>query len=260
MKNELISILITNFNKEKFLKNCLNSVYRQNLKNFEIILFDDCSNDNSLKIIKKYKRIKLILNKKKISEHAAINQLNGLYQAFKKSKGKIICLLDGDDYFTSNKLKEINDFFIKNKKTLSVYNKPKLINNRFILRNKKNIRFIWPSIFPTSCISARRSFMKNFFKHSNKNKFYNLEIDARIVIFSHFFFNEYNILDKELTIYNHDINGITSNINKFSKKWWLRRSDAFDYLKIIFKKKKIKFEKSIDYLTTKLLKFIIKKV
>ena len=62
-ENELISILITNFNKEKFLKNCLNSVYRQNLKNFEIILFDDCSNDNSLKIIKNIK-IKLILNKK----------------------------------------------------------------------------------------------------------------------------------------------------------------------------------------------------
>ena len=101
--------------------------------------------------------------------------------------------------------------------------------------------------------------MKNFFEHSNKNKFYNLEIDARIVIFSHFFFNEYNVLDKELTIYNHDINGITANISKFSKKWWLRRSDAFDYLKIILKKK-IKFEKSIDYLITKLFNFIIKKV
>ena len=79
MKNELISILITNFNKEKFLKNCLNSVYRQNLKNFEIILFDYCSNDNSLKIIKKNKRIKLILNKKKISEQA-INHLMVFYQ------------------------------------------------------------------------------------------------------------------------------------------------------------------------------------
>ena len=46
MKNEFISVLITNFNKEKFLKNCINSVNRQNYKNFEIILFDDCSNDN----------------------------------------------------------------------------------------------------------------------------------------------------------------------------------------------------------------------
>ena len=40
--------------------------------------------------------------------------------------------------------------------------------------------------------------MKNFFKHSNKNKFYNLEIDARIVIFSHFFFNEYKFWIKNL--------------------------------------------------------------
>ena len=60
MKNDLISILITNYNKEKFLKKCLDSVYYQNYRNYEIILFDDCSDDKSLEIIKKYKKIKLI--------------------------------------------------------------------------------------------------------------------------------------------------------------------------------------------------------
>ena len=258
MKNEFISVLITNFNKEKFLKNCINSVYRQNYKNFEIIFFDDCSNDNSLEIIEKFKKIKLIKNKKKISKYASINQLNGLYRAFKKSRGKIICLLDGDDYFTSNKLREINSFFLKNKKTISCYNKPKVSKNQFVLKKKNKLKLIWPSIFPTSCISVRRNFMESFFKYSNKNKFNNLEIDARIVIFSKFFFNEYKILDKELTFYNYDVNGITSNIKKFSKKWWLRRSEAFDYLKIILKRKNIKFEKNIDYLVTKTFNYIFR--
>ena len=41
-KNNLISILITNYNKEKFLKKCLDSVYKQKYKNFEVILYDDC--------------------------------------------------------------------------------------------------------------------------------------------------------------------------------------------------------------------------
>ena len=43
MKNNLISILITNYNKEHFLKRCLDSVSKQNFKNYEIIMFDDCS-------------------------------------------------------------------------------------------------------------------------------------------------------------------------------------------------------------------------
>ena len=68
MKNneEFISILITNYNKSKFLKKSLDSLKKQNYKNFEIIIFDDCSTDNSLKIIKKFKKINLITNKKKI--------------------------------------------------------------------------------------------------------------------------------------------------------------------------------------------------
>ncbi len=258
MKNEFISILITNFNKEKFLKKSLKSACNQNYKNFEIILFDDCSNDNSLNIIKKFKKIKLIKNRRKYSQYAPINQINGLYTAFKKSRGSIICLLDGDDYFKLNKLKEINNYFNQNKKVLSVYNKPITSDNQFQFKNKNPQKIIWPSIFPTSCISARRKFMKYFFDFSYRRKFYNLEIDARIIIFSKFFFDEYKILNKELTFYNKDIYGITSNIKKFSKKWWFRRSEAFDYLKIIIKKKKRKFNMNIDYLITKIFNFVLK--
>ena len=117
MKNneEFISILITNYNKSKFLKKSLDSLKKQNYKNFEIIIFDDCSTDNSLKIIKKFKKINLITNKKKKFISPALNQINGILKCFKKSKGKIICLMDADDYFKKDKLKLINIFFGKNK-------------------------------------------------------------------------------------------------------------------------------------------------
>lgn len=65
MKNNFISILITNYNKEKFLNKSLKSVLNQTYSNYEIILFDDSSTDNSIKIIQKYKKIKLIRNKSK---------------------------------------------------------------------------------------------------------------------------------------------------------------------------------------------------
>ena len=66
MKRIYASILITNFNKEKFLEKTLNSCKNQNFKDKEVIIFDDCSTDNSLSVIKKFKNFKLIKNKKNV--------------------------------------------------------------------------------------------------------------------------------------------------------------------------------------------------
>ena len=65
MKKQLVSILITNFNKDKYLNNTINSCLAQNYKKKEILIFDDKSTDNSLKILKKYKTLKVFINKKK---------------------------------------------------------------------------------------------------------------------------------------------------------------------------------------------------
>ena len=117
-KNYKISILITNYNKSQFLNKSLNSVVNQSYKNYEIILYDDCSNDNSLNIIDKYKKVKLIKGSKKNKKKtSAQNQITGILKTFKKSKGQIICLMDSDDFFSINKLKIINDKFKKKKKS-----------------------------------------------------------------------------------------------------------------------------------------------
>ena len=63
-KKVLISIIITNYNKERYLNNSLKSVSNQKFKNYEIVLFDDCSTDNSINIIKKFKKIRLIRKNK----------------------------------------------------------------------------------------------------------------------------------------------------------------------------------------------------
>ena len=70
MKKKTISVLITNFNKAKFLSKSLNKICNQNFRDYEIILYDDASNDDSVKIIKKFKKVKLIRNKKKIKENS----------------------------------------------------------------------------------------------------------------------------------------------------------------------------------------------
>ena len=59
--------------------------------------------------------------------------------------------------------------------------------------------------------------------------------------------NEYNTLSKKLTYYNYDEDGITAKIRKYSKVWWIRRSEAFSFLKAIMNKKKKLFIYSFDY-------------
>ena len=251
-KKNLISVIITNYNKSYFLKKSLNKTINQSFKNFEIIVFDDKSTDNSSNILKEYKNIKVIYNRKKKFNTPALNQLNGIIKCLKLSRGNILCLMDADDFFEKNKLKEVNKFFTKNKKANCLFNFPKIIDNNFTLKKRKVFN-TWPRIFPTSCISVRKKLFLEFIKLSKPMSFNFLEIDTRFLLYSVFFNNEYNYIKKKLTVYNYDPNGITSNIKFFSKLWWIRRFQAFEYLKYIKKQKNQKFVSNLDYCLTTLV-------
>ena len=64
MDNVKVSVIVPVFNTEKYLKECVDSIINQSLKDIEIIFIDDGSNDNSLSILEEYgkndKRIKII--------------------------------------------------------------------------------------------------------------------------------------------------------------------------------------------------------
>ena len=92
------SVLIANFNGENFIDQCIQSLKNQSFSDFEIIFFDDCSTDSSLKIVKKYKNLKIIENKNR-SSVGAFNQINAYKRAFQKSTGDIIFTLDSDDFY-----------------------------------------------------------------------------------------------------------------------------------------------------------------
>tara|TARA_B100001564_G_C20650049_1_gene676372 strand:- start:1499 stop:1807 length:309 start_codon:yes stop_codon:yes gene_type:complete len=99
MKKNFVSILITNYNKSGYLNRSINSCLKQNFNNKEILVFDDCSTDDSLKILNKFKKIKIIKNKKKKFKSGPLNQIYGIHKLFQISKGNIIFLLDSDDIF-----------------------------------------------------------------------------------------------------------------------------------------------------------------
>ena len=90
-----ISFISSVYNKEKYLNSFISSIQNQDLKDFEVILIDDCSTDKSIQKInefqKKDKRIKLIKNRK--------NQgaLNSRFKGAMFSKGEYIIFVDSDD-------------------------------------------------------------------------------------------------------------------------------------------------------------------
>ena len=110
---EKISVITPSYNSEKFIKECIFSVIDQDYKNLEHIIIDDCSSDNSVRVIERlaneFSHIRLIKNP--INSGPAKSRNNGL----KISKGNLICFLDSDDVWLKNKLKEQLKFAKLNK-------------------------------------------------------------------------------------------------------------------------------------------------
>lgn len=93
------SIIVPVYNVEKYIKKCLDSVFAQTEKDFEVIVVNDGTKDNSMDIVKDYKVT--IINQENQGLSAARN--NGL----KKARGDYIIFLDSDDYLEKDTLKEI---------------------------------------------------------------------------------------------------------------------------------------------------------
>ena len=104
------SIIIPNYNSEKYIEKCIKSILNQTYKNYEIIIIDDISTDNSVEIIKKIlkKPHKLIINKTKRLSGGTRNV--GIAEA----TGEYIIQIDSDDWFINNKVLEDINKYLKN--------------------------------------------------------------------------------------------------------------------------------------------------
>ena len=106
-----VDVIITNFNKAKFLEECINSVIHQTYKNWKLYIIDDSSSDDSLKIINKFSKLENI-NIIKLSKNKGPSFCRNY--GMRVSKSKYISFLDSDDKWTSEKLSKQIDFMEKN--------------------------------------------------------------------------------------------------------------------------------------------------
>ena len=139
--NVFVSVLILNFNNGKFLNRSIKSCLNQSYKNFEILVYDDNSTDDSISILRKFKnkKIKIFFNKSLKRKIAALDAKNGYYNLIKFSKGKIIFLLDSDDYFKKNKIEEVLKIYKKDNHINFVQDLPSISLEKKIEITDKNI-------------------------------------------------------------------------------------------------------------------------
>ncbi|AKG20951.1 glycosyltransferase family 2 protein [Calothrix sp. 336/3] len=104
----LVSIIINNYNYGSHLRQAIDGALNQTYKNVEIIVVDDGSVDNSRDVIASYGNQIIPILKENGGQASALNA------GFKASKGDIICLLDSDDIFLSNKAATIVEWFQQN--------------------------------------------------------------------------------------------------------------------------------------------------
>lgn len=96
------SIVIPVYNTEKFLKKCLDSVFNQTFKDFEVIVVNDGSTDNSKDIINEYMDRIIYIEKENEGLSSARND------GISASKGEYLLFLDSDDYYENNFLYELS--------------------------------------------------------------------------------------------------------------------------------------------------------
>lgn len=103
MKDDLVSIIIPVYNCEKYIEETIKSVRSQKYNNWELLIVNDCSTDNSLKRIEEQikdikKKVKLI----DLYQNVGVAEARNI--ALEQAKGRYIAYLDADDLWSENKL------------------------------------------------------------------------------------------------------------------------------------------------------------
>ena len=134
IENPKISVIIPVYNVEKFLRECLDSVVNQTMRDIEIICVNDGSTDGSLDILKEYA--------KKDDRIIVINQTNGFVESarnngLKIAKGEYIQFVDSDDYLELNACETAYNYALQYKADVVVFgykNFPEQVGN---VKNKR---------------------------------------------------------------------------------------------------------------------------
>jgi len=124
MRDPLISVVVTTYNQEKYIEETIESILKQDYDNFELVVTDDCSTDNTYKILKNIE--KKDLRVKVFQTPFNLGPVKNSNFGLKKAQGEYISLLAGDDKFVvPNRLRLLIEPFKYNKDLKIIYSEGK---------------------------------------------------------------------------------------------------------------------------------------
>jgi len=123
MKSPKISVIMSVYNGEKYLREAINSILNQTFKNFEFIIVNDGSTDSSLDIIKSYNDARIV-----VIDQKNTGQGIGRNIAIKHSNGEYIAILDADDISMPDRLQLQYDFLEKHPECVAVGSNAEIID------------------------------------------------------------------------------------------------------------------------------------
>lgn len=211
--NNLISVIVPVFNVEKYLSECVYSILKQTYKDFELILVDDGSTDNSGKICDHFcgedKRIR-VLHKKNgglsSARNAGIDMANGSYLAF----------IDSDDYVEKNFLECLYDKLVEETADISECSYKRLIKGKLtyerlfkydVLDNETAVRRLFAPPYQSFVVVWNKLYKKELFKkirfpegklHEDELSSYKLIYESKKVAFVNKYLYIYRIRDDSI--------------------------------------------------------------
>jgi len=148
------SVIIPTYNQANFLKKAIESVINQTFNNWELIIIDNYSNDDTIEVVKQFHCEKIVFFQLKNEGIIAKSRNKGINE----SKGEYIAFLDSDDYWYPHKLETINSIldtgklFVCHSEKWIYINEP--FKNRIVNYGPKRKSSFFSLLFNGNCIST----------------------------------------------------------------------------------------------------------
>ncbi|MDR3609174.1 MAG: glycosyltransferase family 2 protein [Ignavibacteriaceae bacterium] len=134
-----VSVILVVYNREQYLKRCIDSLLAQTFKNWELIAIDDGSWDRSFEVLKEYKSYYPEFN---IISHKNMKLPLSRNKGILASKGKYITFLDSDDEYEKEHLLKRVDYMEQHPQIDMIRGGVKIIGNEYVRDKNNPLRFI----------------------------------------------------------------------------------------------------------------------